>query len=350
MRSRVRAGVALAELTTLRVGGPAARLVTAHSADEIVAAVAGADAAGEPVLLLGGGSNLVVADSGWPGAVVMLRSRGIEAGRAGDGVELTVQAGEPWDDLVARAVADGLAGIECLAGIPGLTGATPVQNVGAYGQEVAETIGAVRVFDRQTGDVVDLTPSECGFGYRDSRFKHSDRYVVLAVTFALRTQPLSAPIRYAELGRALGVAVGEQAKLAEVRDAVLHLRRGKGMVLDPADPDTASVGSFFTNPVLTPAALAAFEARLPPGTGYPSWPAAGGTKLSAAWLIERSGFAKGYGTGRARLSTKHTLAVTNRGGASTAEVLALAREVRDTVHTRYGVTLAPEPLLVGVQL
>jgi len=347
----VRAGSRLAELTTLRVGGPAARVVTADTADGIVAAVREADAAGEPVLLVGGGSNLVVADEGWPGVAVLLRSRGVETRRDGDRVELTVQAGEPWDDLVARAVADGLAGIECLAGIPGLAGATPVQNVGAYGQEVAETITAVRVWDRPAAAVRDLPPAACGFAYRDSVFKHSDRYVVLAVTFALAALPLSAPIRYAELARALGVAVGEQAKPGEVRDAVLGLRRAKGMVLDPADPDTASVGSFFTNPVLAPAGLAAFEARLPPATPYPSWPAAGGgTKLSAAWLIEHSGFGKGYGDGRVRLSTKHTLAVTNRGGASTEEVLALARAVRDGVRGRHGVTLTPEPLLVGVSL
>jgi UDP-N-acetylmuramate dehydrogenase len=351
---RVRAGVALAELTTLRVGGPAARVVTAETAGGIVAAVREADAAGEPVLLVGGGSNLVVADEGWPGVAVLLRSRGVETRRDGgrrELTEVTVQAGEPWDDLVAQAVAGGLAGIECLAGIPGLAGATPVQNVGAYGQEVAETVISVRVWDRPAAAVRDLTPAECGFAYRESLFKHSDRYVVLAVTFGLEAQPLSAPIRYAELARALGVAVGEQAKPGEVRDAVLGLRRAKGMVLDPADPDTASVGSFFTNPVLSPAALAAFEARLAPATPYPSWPApGGGTKLSAAWLIEHSGFGKGYGDGRVRLSTKHTLAVTNRGGASTEEVLALAREVRDGVRGRYGVTLTPEPLLVGVSL
>jgi UDP-N-acetylmuramate dehydrogenase len=347
--------VALAELTTLRVGGPAARLVTADSAAGIASTVADADAAGEPVLLLGGGSNLVVADEGWPGLVVLLRSRGVEARRDGAEARLTVQAGEPWDDLVAGVVADGLAGVECLAGIPGLAGATPVQNVGAYGQEVSQTITAVRVWDRPAGAVRDLAPAECGFRYRDSVFKHSDRYVVLSVTFALAarppSRPLSEPIRYAELAAALGIAVGERAKLGEVRDAVLGLRRGKGMVLDPDDPDTTSVGSFFTNPVLSPGELAEFEARLPPATGYRSWPAEdGGTKLSAAWLIEQSGFGRGYGHGRVRLSTKHTLAVTNRGGARTAEILALAREIRDEVLARFGVLLSPEPLLVGVTL
>jgi UDP-N-acetylmuramate dehydrogenase len=347
--------VPLAELTTLRVGGPPARMVPAESAAEIASAVAEADAGGEPVLLVGGGSNLVVADRGWPGLALLLRSRGVAVRRDGPTVTLTVQAGEPWDDLVARAVADGLAGVECLAGIPGLAGATPVQNVGAYGQEVSQTITAVQVWDRRAGAVRDLTPAECGFRYRDSVFKHSDRYVVLSVTFALAARPpgrpLAEPIRYPELARALDVPLGRRAKLGEVRDAVLGLRRSKGMVLDPSDPDTASVGSFFTNPVLSPAALAEFEARLPPPGGYPSWPAEdGGTKLSAAWLIERTGFGKGYGHGPARLSTKHTLAVTNQGGASTADIVALAREIRDGVRARFGVALRPEPLLVGVTL
>jgi UDP-N-acetylmuramate dehydrogenase len=225
-----------------------------------------------------------------------------------------------------------------------------VQNVGAYGQEVAETITGVRVWDRVDGRQRELAPVECGFGYRDSAFKHSDRYVVLAVALRLRPQPVSAPVRYAELARTLGVAVGEPAKLADVRDAVLALRRGKGMVLDPADHDTWSVGSFFTNPVLPPAELAGFEARLPPGTGYPCWPAGSGTKLSAAWLIEQAGYGKGYGSGPVGLSGKHTLALTNRGGATTAELVALAGEIQAGVRARFGVTLAAEPLLVGVTL
>jgi UDP-N-acetylmuramate dehydrogenase len=340
----------LAAYTTLRLGGPARRIVEAASAEAIVEAVRAADAAGEPVLLIGGGTNLVVADEGWPGVAVLLRSRGVEAERDGETVRLTVQAGEPWDDLVAGTVADGLAGIECLSGIPGLTGATPVQNVGAYGQDVSETVRSVRVWDRGAGVLRDLAGTECGFGYRDSAFKHSARYVVLAVTFALRAQPLSGPIRYAELAGVLGIAAGEPAKLPDVRDAVLALRRGKGMVLDPDDHDTWSVGSFFTNPVLAPSALAAFESRLGAGVNYPSWPAGAGTKLSAAWLIERSGFGKGYRRGRVQVSGKHTLALTNRGGATTAELIALAREVRDGVRARFGVTLVPEPLLIGVTL
>jgi UDP-N-acetylmuramate dehydrogenase len=341
---------ALAAYTTLRLGGPARRVVEAGGAGEIVEAVRAADAAGEPVLLLGGGSNLVLADEGWPGVAVLLRSRGVAVERDANEVLLTVEAGEPWDDLVARTVADGLAGIECLSGIPGLTGATPVQNVGAYGQEVSETVRSVRVWDRVDGAVRDVPAAECGFAYRDSAFKHSDRHVVLAVTFALRERTLSGPVRYAELARVLGVEVGEPAKLSDVRDAVLALRRGKGMVLDPDDHDTWSVGSFFTNPVLGDSETAAFERRLGPGVTPPSWPADGGTKLSAAWLIERAGFGRGYGRGRVAVSSKHTLALTNRGGASTAELVALARELRDGVRTRFGVTLVPEPLLVGVAL
>jgi UDP-N-acetylmuramate dehydrogenase len=339
----------LADYTTLRLGGPARRLLTASTPAEIVAAVRAADDAGEPVLLVGGGSNLVVGDAGFGGTAVLLRSRGVRVAAAGDAVDLSVAAGEPWDDLVARAVAEGWAGIECLAGIPGLTGATPVQNVGAYGQEVADTITGVRVYDRRARAERELAPAECRFGYRDSLFKHDDRYVVLSVGFRLAAQPLSAPLRYPELARVLGVAVGEQAKLADVAAAVVTLRRGKGMVLDPADHDTWSAGSFFTNPVLPPAAAAAFAARA--GTpDYPRWPAGEATKLSAAWLIEHAGFGKGYGSGRVTVSTKHTLALTNRGGASTAELLALAREIRDGVRERYGVELVAEPRLVGATL
>jgi len=343
-----RARVPLAPLTTLRLGGPAGRLVEAAGAAEIAEAVAAADAAGEPVLLLGGGSNLVLADEGWPGTVVLIRSTGTVLRSDGDERTLVVEAGEPWDDLVARTVYEGWAGLECLAGIPGLTGATPVQNVGAYGQEVADTVSSVTAYDRRTAEVRRMTPGDCRFGYRDSVFKHSDRYVVLSVSFVLRATDKSGPVRYAELARTLGVEVGEVAPLREVCEAVLSLRRGKGMVIDAADPDTWSVGSFFTNPVLDAAGLAALEGRLEPGTAYPSWPAAGGRKLSAAWLIERCGFGKGYGGEAVRVSSKHTLALTHRGGGSTAELIALAREVRDGVRDRFAVTLVPEPRLVGV--
>lgn len=331
----------LAPLTTLRLGGPAARLIEATTAEEVVEAVR---AAGDELLLLGGGSNLVLDDAGWPGTAVLIRSRGVTIT---DGT-LVAEAGEPWDDLVARTVAEGWAGLECLAGIPGLTGATPVQNVGAYGQEVAETISRVDAYDRESGAVRTLGPEECRFGYRDSLFKHTDRWVVLRVAFALRETDKSGPIRYAELAGALGVEIGGVAPLVDLREAVLALRGRKGMVLDAADRDTWSVGSFFTNPVLSPAELAEFEVRA--GGPYPSWPAADGTKLSAAWLIERAGFGKGYGGDAVRVSGKHTLALTHRGGGSTAELVRLAREIRDGVAARFAVTLRPEPRLVGVTL
>jgi UDP-N-acetylmuramate dehydrogenase len=336
-------GTPLAPLTTLRLGGPAARLLEASTGEEVVEAVR---AAGDDLLLLGGGSNLVLADAGWPGTVVLIRSLGVTVT---DGT-LVAEAGEPWDPLVARTVAEGWAGLECLAGIPGLTGATPVQNVGAYGQEVADAIRWVEAYDRESGTVRTLGPEDCRFGYRDSLFKHTDRWVVLRVAFALVQADKSAPIRYAELAGALGVEVGGVAPLADVREAVLALRRSKGMVLDPADRDTWSVGSFFTNPVLSAAELAAFEARA--GGPYPSWPVDGTllTKLSAAWLIERAGYGKGYGGAAVRVSGKHTLALTHRGGGSTAELVALAREVRDGVAARFGVTLRTEPRLVGVSL
>ncbi len=346
-----RADVPLAPLTTLRLGGPAASLVEVSTADELVSAVQEADARGSGVLLLGGGSNLVVADSGWPGPAVLMRSRGVAVTVDGDRIGLDVQAGEPWDALVARSVDEGWAGWECLSGIPGLVGATPVQNVGAYGQEIAETITSVRTWDRTDGVVRELSAAECDFGYRDSRFKHSERYVVLSVVFSLRRQAGSMPVRYAELARRLGVGQGASAPLRAVRAAVLELRRGKGMVLDPDDHDTWSAGSFFTNPVLTAAQVETVQAGLAPGTSYPHWPGADGTtKLSAAWLIERAGFTKGQRVGRVAVSGKHTLAITNRGGGTTAELVALAREIRDGVRDRFGVTLRPEPRLVGVSL
>lgn len=336
----------LADLTTLRLGGPARRVVEARDQSELVAAVRTADAAGEPVLLVGGGSNLVVADAGWPGTAVLIRGSSYDVRRDGDDVRVRVGAGTDWDELISRAAAEGWAGIEGLSGIPGLTGATPVQNVGAYGQDVAQTVTDVTVWDRDAERIAVLGAADCGFAYRTSAFKATDRYVVLEVAFRLRASTTSGPITYAELAGLLGAADG--VPLTDVRTAVLELRRGKGMVLDPADHDTWSVGSFFTNPILPPAALAAFERRA--ATSYPSWPDPAGTKLSAAWLIERSGFTKGYGGGPARLSGKHTLAVTNRGDATTADVLALAREIRDGVRARFGVELRPEPRLVECEL
>jgi UDP-N-acetylmuramate dehydrogenase len=327
----------LAPLTTLRLGGPAKRLVPVESEAELVDAVREVDASGEPLLVLAGGSNLVLSDAGWPGVVVHVQTGGV----AGEDGVLEVQAGESWDDLVGATVGDGLAGFECLSGIPGSVGATPIQNVGAYGQEVAESVRSVRVLDRTTGAVSELAPAECGFGYRTSAFKRSDRWVVLAVTFALRRGAASQPLRYAELARALEVERGATAALDEVRAAVLALRRGKGMVIDPADPDTVSAGSFFMNPILDADAYARLDPA-PPRFPQPD----GRIKTSAAWLIERSGFGKGYARGRVAISSKHALALVNRGGATTEELLALAREIAGGVRARFGVGLEPEPTIV----
>jgi UDP-N-acetylmuramate dehydrogenase len=342
MTAQVRHDVPLAPLTTLRVGGPARELVAAESTSALIDAVADADARGVPALPLAGGSNVVVADSGFDGRVVLVRTRGIEVTKSDcAGAWVTVAAGESWDALTARAAVEGWVGIEALAGIPGSVGATPIQNVGAYGQEVAGTIARVEVFDRATRERRLLAVADCGFGYRSSRFKSYPRFVILAVTFQLRLGTLSEPIAYAELAQALGVEVGARAPIAEVRDAVLRLRSAKGMVLDDADHDTWSVGSFFTNPVV------ASENLLP--VGAPRWEVDGGVKTSAAWLIERAGFARGYGLpgSHAALSDKHTLAITNRGGASTAEITELARTVRDGVRAAFGIHLEPEPTLVG---
>lgn len=344
----------LAPLTTLRVGGPAARLVTAESEDELIDAVREADEVGEPVLLLAGGSNVVIADAGFPGTVVRVASRGVSTAREGDAVVLTVQAGEPWDDVVAGAVAEGLSGLEALSGIPGSSGATPMQNVGAYGQEVAQTVTAVRAFDRATREIVALSPSQLGFGYRTSVLRGSPRYVVLSVDFALAGDGDSAPVRYAELGRALGCEIGGRVPLAEVREAVLGLRRGKGMVVDEADPDSVSAGSFFTNPILSVDEYDALERRarerLGPDASPPRFAEADGrTKTSAAWLIERAGFQRGHGDGRVGLSAKHTLAIVNRGGATAAEVVAFARSISVGVQAAFEVELAPEPVFVGLE-
>jgi UDP-N-acetylmuramate dehydrogenase len=337
----------LRDHTSLRLGGPARTWVTATSEAELVAAVAAADEAGEPLLVLGGGSNLVVCDDGFAGTVVQVATSGVTADSDDPddlaclgAVTVTVAAGESWDRFVAHAVEHGWAGVEALSGIPGQVGATPIQNVGAYGQEVSQTVAQVRTYDRGEGELRTFPAHECGFGYRTSRFKQeTGRYVVLDVTFLFKQGTLGAPVAYAELARTLGVEQGERAPLADVRRAVLELRTGKGMVLDPADHDTWSAGSFFTNPVVAPDVLP---------EGAPAWPQPDGrVKTSAAWLIERAGFGKGYGEGPARLSTKHTLALTNRGSATTADLLALAREVREGVHDRFGIELHNEPVLVG---
>jgi UDP-N-acetylmuramate dehydrogenase len=469
----VRERVVLAAYTTLGLGGAAARFIEVSTDEQIVREIRAADRRGEPVLVLGGGSNIVVADAGFPGLVVRIVTSGIAAVPAGDRVAVSVAAGQDWDTVVDWCVRGGLSGIECLSGIPGLAGATPIQNVGAYGQEVSGTILAVRVYDRQRDAVTELSAADCGFGYRTSSLKLAaampaaadstgyagdsavtaqtaagqsvagaagrsaagaaqqsgpdavtGRFVVLGVTFLLARDPLSGPIRYPELARALGVAEGGRVPLTAAREAVLRLRRSKGMVLDPADPDTRSAGSFFTNPVLDLRQLASLEAAVSaacgPGIRVPRFAAGQGqVKVPAAWLIEHAGFARGYpaslqpagaqpgsgessgsqpgsgqpgsgessgaqrgsgelssaqrgsgesssgqrgsgqpdsgggpgqGVSGARISTKHTLALVNPGGATTASLLALAREIRNGVRDTFGVELVSEPVLVGGSL
>ena len=335
----------LAHRTTLGVGGPARRLVTADRSDDIVSAAR--ETRGEPLFILGGGSNLVIADSGFPGTVVHIATRGITFAAHDDGRALvTAEAGEPWDAFVGAMVDSGLSGVECL---PGLVGAVPMQNVGAYGQDVSETITAVHVWDRERSERLTLDHAACAFAYRSSSFRGKDRHVILAVTFALERSRESRAVRYAELARGLGVALGQRAPLETVRQTIVALRRKKGMVLDPADPDTASAGSFFTNPILSPDELAALRARA--GDTLPVFAEPDGrSKVSAGWLIEQAGFTKGFALGRAAVSTKHALALTNRGGATTTELVALARRIRDDVEARFGVRLENEPVFVGVSL
>ncbi|MBO0823116.1 MAG: UDP-N-acetylmuramate dehydrogenase [Actinobacteria bacterium] len=378
--------VRLAEHTTLRLGGPAARFSVAATEPDLVAAVAAADREGEPVLVLGGGSNLVVGDAGFPGVVVQVACHGATFAVGPDAVEVTAPAGQNWDELVRQCLAEALSGVECLSGIPGTAGATPIQNVGAYGQEVAEVITAVRAYDRLDRQIVRLGPADLAFGYRTSMFKRlaaeatrqaaeatrqageatsqapeptsqaaTGRYVVLDVTFRLPRSSQSAPVRYGELARLLGVAEGARVPAADARNAVLELRRGKGMVLDDGDPDTRSAGSFFTNPVVAAERLGELSAELSGEASVPHWPAGDSQiKLSAAWLIERAGFSRGFRLADdpegARISTKHTLALTNPGHATTAGLIRLARAIRDGVRSRFGVELTIEPTLVGVTL
>ena len=348
--------VRLAELTTLRLGGPAPDLVTVRTPAETIDAMTAGDGAGG-VLVLGGGSNLVVADSGIDVPVVRVAIPGIVTTPADDPdgtVLVTAGAGIDWDDLVAQLVDDGFAELAPLSGIPGSTGATPVQNVGAYGTEISDVLDRITVLDRSTREVRTVTAGDLALGYRTSVLRGTDRAVVLDVTFRLTRG--STVIRYAELARVLGVEVGATVPPAAARAAVLELRRGKGMVLDPADPDTYSAGSFFTNPLLDAPAAGrtdqAIRSRLGSDVQYPAYPAGELTKLSAAWLIERAGFRRGHPGpgGRVAVSGKHTLALTNRGNGTTDDLLALAREIRDGVTAAFDVVLEPEPVLVGVRL
>jgi UDP-N-acetylmuramate dehydrogenase len=348
--ARVAEAVPLAPLTTLRVGPIARRLITCTSSEQIVAVLAELDSATRgPVLVFAGGSNLVIADDLTDLTAVQLATRGITV----DGTLLRAEAGAVWDDVVVAAIEHGLGGLECLSGIPGSTGATPVQNVGAYGAEVADTITRVRVLDRGSGEVRWIPGGELGFGYRTSMFKRDRqaRGVVLEVEFALDDSGRSAPLRYGELTAALNAASGERADPRAVREAVLALRAGKGMVLDAGDHDTWSVGSFFTNPVVAPEVYESLAGRT--DGAVPNYPAPDGVKLAAGWLVERAGFGRGYPDDPAapcRLSTKHALALTNRGNATSADVITLARAIRDGVRDVFGITLEPEPVLLGCRL
>ncbi|WP_395725999.1 UDP-N-acetylmuramate dehydrogenase [Nakamurella sp.] len=367
--------VRLADLTTLRLGGPAPGLTEAHTADDVRRIVGDADRTGSGVLVLGGGSNLVVADAGIDVPVVRIAIRGIRVVPAGESALVTVGAGENWDEVVATLTAEGFGELAPLSGIPGSAGATPVQNVGAYGTEIAEVLESVTLFDRPSGRTFPVPASDLRLRYRSSTLRGTNAGVITDVTVRLTRGPVV--VKYSELARTLGVTPGATAPAAAVREAVLGLRRAKGMVLDPDDPDTRSVGSFFTNPILTAAQLAdvdrAIRERLGPDVSYPRYPvpdepasaglavqgapakpgqatAASSAKLSAAWLIERAGFGKGFAGpgGRVAISSKHTLALVNRGGGTTAELLALAVQIRDGVHDAFGVGLEPEPMLIGV--
>ncbi|MET0702090.1 MAG: UDP-N-acetylmuramate dehydrogenase [Mycobacterium sp.] len=336
--------VPLAPLTTLRVGPVARRLITCTSSEQIVATLAELAATGVPQpLVLAGGSNVVIADDLTDLTVVRLASPGITLA----GNLIRAEAGAVWDDVVSASLAAGLGGLECLSGIPGSTGATPVQNVGAYGAEVADTITRVRLLDRPSGEVRWVPAEALEFGYRTSVLKHSHRSIALEVEFALDDSGRSAPLRYGELTTTLGAQPGDRADPAAVREAVLGLRRRKGMVLDAADHDTWSVGSFFTNPVVAPEVYAQLTARV--DGPVPHYPAGDQVKLAAGWLVEHAGFGKGFpGDGAAaQLSGRHALALTNRGAATSADVIGLARRVRDGVRDAFGIELHPEPVLIG---
>jgi UDP-N-acetylmuramate dehydrogenase len=346
----LREDVPLAPLTTLEMGGPASYLADAEDEATVADGLRWAAERGLPVMVLGGGSNVVVADRGVDGLVLRIALRGVRVERGADTVLVTVAAGEPWDEVVARCVAEGWAGLECLSGIPGTAGATPIQNVGAYGQEVAQTIERVRVRDRSSLEEAELGPFDLGFGYRRSVLRDEpDRFVVLAVRFRLRVGG-AALVAYPELERSL--AVGRRPpSLADVREAVLDLRRGKSMVLEPGDPNRRSAGSFFVNPVLSRAELGSLRERVAAagiGEGVPSFAAGDDRcKVPAAWLIEQAGFSRGSASGRVGISTRHTLALVNLGGGSAAELVALARRIRGRVDELFGVRLRPEPAFLG---
>jgi UDP-N-acetylmuramate dehydrogenase len=332
--------ITFADLTTMRIGGPISRLRIAETTPHLVELVREADHASEPLLVMGGGSNLVAGDIGWDGTVIKVASSEFVI----DGERVTVAAGVEWDYVVRSSISEGLAGLEALSGIPGSAGGAPVQNVGAFGTLTSDVLESLSVYDRCAGQLKRWSPDRCGFGsHRQSVFKHSDRWVVLEVTFRLRRRNQSKPIEYAELARKLGISVGGTAAPADVREAVLALRRDRRMVLDPNDHDTWSVGSFFINPVLPEVPARAFKC--------PQYFDIKGTKLSAAWLIHNAGFPPGYGhqwgNGTVALSSRHALAVTNRGGATTSDVMKFAAHIRDGVEAQFGIRLQPECDLVN---
>jgi UDP-N-acetylmuramate dehydrogenase len=342
-----RENVPLGPLTTLGIGGPARYFVRATTVDEVHEALAWAKGRRQRVLILAGGSNVLISDDGFDGLVIHIGLRGITVESIDGHAMVKVCAGEVWDEFVGMAVARGWAGVECLSGIPGLTGATPIQNVGAYGQEVSETIVRVEVLDRENGVVRTFTRDECRFAYRSSVFKEEakDRYVVLSVTFRLRVGG-EAVIRYPELQRHLDEMGASVADLPTIRQSVISIRRRKGMVIDPADPDTRSDGSFFMNPIISAEEFESFAAR-EGASKAPHFPAdAGRVKLSAAWLIENAGFRKGHVHGHVGLSSKHSLAIINRGGGTAREVLELVADIQRGVRECFGVEIHPEPNFV----
>lgn len=352
----IRQNVPLAQFTSFGIGGPARFFTEAESVDSLRTALDHARREGLRVFVLGGGSNLLVSDEGFDGLVIRVGLRGVDMAAMGDAVTIRAAAGEEWDGFVKYAVDHDLAGIECLSGIPGMVGATPIQNVGAYGQDVSETVTIVEVLDRRSGELRELTAKECEFGYRYSFFKNVDpeRYVVTRVTYVLARGGMPT-LKYPELRTHLEEQLdGRVATLPDVRASVIAIRKRKGMVIDPADPDSCSAGSFFMNPVLSKEAFEEFRSRvesaavLGQGEEPPAYPTPDGKiKTSAAWLIERAGFSKGFGDGRAGLSSKHTLAIVNRGGASAADVVALVETIQQRVRERFGVELHPEPNFIG---
>ena len=339
----------LSDHTTLGLGGPATRVVVIDQTSALVESVRVHDRRSVPLLVLGGGTNLVVSDAGFAGTVLKLATTEVRVDSEADRILVRSEAGVSWDALVARACGEGWSGIEALSGIPGSVGATPMQNVGAYGQEVSDVIRRVRVLDRTTGTLLWINASECGFGYRTSRFRgHADR-IVIEVEMVLERKPMGKPVRYAELAKALGIDEGETAPIARIRETVIELRRAKGMVLDKNDPESRSAGSFFTNPIVEPSVvehIATVAGKTPP-----AFPASEGRmKLPAAWLIEGAGFTKGQRFGRVHISSKHALALVTEPEATTSELLEAARTIRSGVQDRFGVTLQPEPVLQGCSL